>query len=595
MTNITGKAIKLSKANKYNTYQFYAELANKNIDLVDALKYAALVTIKWLQERLEGEGIPDALKVVEPKDYKKANNEDFKSFVYNENFTISVETSIEEGIWALRIIENDNGALNDSNIVPGRIIQSDIAYRITDDKLICGFKTQISDINDVPKAGCVRFKIIKTLAKDPIFGFKNINNIDINGKVFLEEKDLKDLKQLIKNKENELPFIIYTFNDYKANIQEPNIKSLPLNSINLLNINPYIKSNNKTLMEIDNLKDTMEYTKRAPAYQERYAGYGRFYFLPKSLYSSIATFINLNHIDNKEVIIIEPFKYNNKVNRFNYDDKDAYKDFIFNYQRDKEVDFKDVLFLDAAKTIIERNNLEAKNISVKLLDEAQDRIEQFKIQIAREDRIQNYSTNEALRKELDDTLNKLKEIKKDNEKLEADIDVLNKEITRLNNIINEKNNKIEYLNRKTNRPKYHRDISDWAGIFDSIILDKKAVTLLESKPAENVDVDVICDALDYLDTLYSKYLFEGLSEEELNYLSSQIYNRPYEVTPSGIPVSARGDCKVKYAFEGEKRVEHVLDQHLKIGSHGELLRIYFIVDKKRKKIIIGSLPNHLEY
>ncbi len=61
-----------------------------------------------------------------------------------------------------------------------------------------------------------------------------------------------------------------------------------------------------------------------------------------------------------------------------------------------------------------------------------------------------------------------------------------------------------------------------------------------------------------------------------------------------IPSSAKGDCKIKYAFVGEKRVEHILDQYLKIGAHGELLRVYFIVDKDRKKIIIGSLPNHLE-
>ena len=45
-------------------------------------------------------------------------------------------------------------------------------------------------------------------------------------------------------------------------------------------------------------------------------------------------------------------------------------------------------------------------------------------------------------------------------------------------------------------------------MFASLIIDKKAVDLLQSNSAENVDVDVICDALDYLDTLYAKYLFE---------------------------------------------------------------------------------------
>lgn len=154
---------------------------------------------------------------------------------------------------------------------------------------------------------------------------------------------------------------------------------------------------------------------------------------------------------------------------------------------------------------------------------------------------------------------------------------------------------IAYIKRKETRPKKHKDIEDWAKQFNSLILEKKAIACLNNNDAENVDVDVICDALDYLDKAYSRYLFEGLSIDELNEYSSKIYNRPYNVTPSGIPVSAKGDCKVKYAFVNENRIEHVLDQHLKIGKHGELLRIYFIIDKERQKIVIGSLPNHLEY
>ena len=154
---------------------------------------------------------------------------------------------------------------------------------------------------------------------------------------------------------------------------------------------------------------------------------------------------------------------------------------------------------------------------------------------------------------------------------------------------------ISYIKRKATRPEEHSEIPDWISSYKYVVFDKKAVDCLNRNDAENVDIDVICDSLDYLEHLYSQYLFEGMEKEELNDKSSEIYNRPFEVSPSGIPISAKGECKVKYTFEDGIRREYPLDWHLKAGNHGELIRIYFIIDKTKKKMIIGSLPNHLTY
>lgn len=39
----------------------------------------------------------------------------------------------------------------------------------------------------------------------------------------------------------------------------------------------------------------------------------------------------------------------------------------------------------------------------------------------------------------------------------------------------------------------------------------------------------------------------------------------------------------------------MLDLHLKVGNDSEnLLRIYFLYDKEKKLIVVGSLPKHLK-
>ena len=154
---------------------------------------------------------------------------------------------------------------------------------------------------------------------------------------------------------------------------------------------------------------------------------------------------------------------------------------------------------------------------------------------------------------------------------------------------------VSFINRKASRPSKHNEIADWISSYKYVIFDKKAVDCLNRNDAENVDIGIICDSLDYLEYVYSQYLFEGMDKEELNNKSSEIYNRPFIVSPSGIPVSAKGECKIKYAFEDGIRREYPPDMHLKVGNHGELIRIYFIIDKNNKKIVVGSLPNHLVY
>lgn len=64
------------------------------------------------------------------------------------------------------------------------------------------------------------------------------------------------------------------------------------------------------------------------------------------------------------------------------------------------------------------------------------------------------------------------------------------------------------------------------------------------------------------------------------------------MTPNAYPL----EYKIKY-YKDEKGKTHesILDLHLKSGTGTEnLLRIYFLYDKEKQLIVVGSLPKHLK-
>lgn len=575
MNNEYTSAVKLLRTNKYNTYQFFGYMANTATKPEDGLKIAALSCLSWLRKRLEGNKIPDCLLMPEEDQYDKAKDEDFKSFNITDEYIIDAVSDIEDGIWALRIIENDLGALGSGEAVPGRTIESNIAFRIVDNKLQCDFKTSISDKEDVEKAGCIRFSLIKELCFNPLFGLKQIGkiydpeNMDINN-----EERLDDVVSIYRNKDNQLPFIIYTYDDFSGS----NNITAPVNSIQ------------PGLFELQKESIKKNTLSKAEPYAARYAGVARPYFLPKRLFDKFRSSFSSVSFSAGDVIVADPKKYGGSIKVYSYEDKNSYRDYVGNFTRDKNIDFGDVVFVDEAKILIDQKNEDYKSDILAQLDETTKSLENIKSKINRTERINEYkkSDNDDVSKELEEALEKLK-------KSENTVIVLNRELDRLKSRTTKMEEYVSFIKRKASRPSKHSEIADWISSYKYVIFDKKAVDCLNRNDAENVDISIICDSLDYLEYVYSQYLFEGMDKEELNNKSSEIYNRPFIVSPSGIPISAKGDCKIKYVFEDGIRREYPLDMHLKIGNHGELIRIYFIIDKNNKKIVIGSLPNHLIY
>ena len=159
--------------------------------------------------------------------------------------------------------------------------------------------------------------------------------------------------------------------------------------------------------------------------------------------------------------------------------------------------------------------------------------------------------------------------------------------------------KAAYLRRKLNQPKEHNKVAEWVNKYfrDRLILLPRAVDLLADKSARDINIETICDALDFLATDYWERRYHQLPNEEMNTRCAEKYGRPFDIRPTGTTTIefTPTQYKVKY-FAGRrgKPVESPLDFHLSVGNDPQnLLRIYFLHDDEKQLIVVGSLPRHL--
>ena len=142
--------VKLLRNHIYPTYQLHAYMANDKTDPSDGLRLAALTTIHWLKSRL-GDAAPlEWVGIPSPENYMAASDEDLPSLYVNQGYVINIVSLPDKGMWTLQITEPDLGSdpgnpKQARQPVPGRIIETNIAFLISGKQLECGFKTIISD------------------------------------------------------------------------------------------------------------------------------------------------------------------------------------------------------------------------------------------------------------------------------------------------------------------------------------------------------------------------------------------------------------------------------------------------------------------
>ena len=212
----TFRFVKLLKNHIYPTYQLHAYMANDKTAPDAGLRLAALTTIHWLKSRL-GEAAPQEWdSMPSPADYLSATDEDLPSLYLNQGHVINIVSLPDKGMWTMQITEPDLGSdpgnpNQKRQAVPGRIIETNIAFRITGKQVECGFKTVISDpIGTVPEAEVYRTTVVKLLMENPAFGLKQVTDIPMKLIRLTNASQIKTMLFILHQAENQRPAVIFS-------------------------------------------------------------------------------------------------------------------------------------------------------------------------------------------------------------------------------------------------------------------------------------------------------------------------------------------------------------------------------------------------
>jgi len=304
-----------------------------------------------------------------------------------------------------------------------------------------------------------------------------------------------------------------------------------------------------------------------------------------------------------DVLLIEPLAFGGEVERIPRrrllsEPENEWRrldERIQNAPKNKPMVFGDVKFLPAAKEIEQTNQIR-RHLSTREILHASDE----RAKAAEQRHLAELQSMREQQQLLEDRIARLwTQIElADLEKAQLRDAVAAAE-TEMERLLEEKDREIVRLQALLDRPRDLAGIIPWAERYlgEGLFFHQRAKKELESVAPGEFDIDLLCDALEYLATDYRDELLGLIDEDECRNRASRKYNRGFDVKKlTGISIEMYpADYKIKY-YKGHlgKPVDSVLDLHLRVGNTNEnLLRIYFLYDKEQKRLVIGSLPRHL--
>lgn len=209
------RSIRLLKNHIYPTYQLHAFMGNKKTDPKDGLRLGALIAIEWLSRRLGEDGAAELGELLPPEQYREADDSNLPSLHINHGFVVDIVSLPKEGIWTLQITEPDLGSDpgNPEQLraaVAGRMIETNVGFRIQGTQLECGFQTLISDLDNTPPAEVYRLAMIHRLIRHPDFGLKHIRSLGYNACRVTSVRQLDELFSLWRSETNQMPCVVFT-------------------------------------------------------------------------------------------------------------------------------------------------------------------------------------------------------------------------------------------------------------------------------------------------------------------------------------------------------------------------------------------------
>ncbi len=607
------RTVRLMKNRLYPTYQLHAVMAARKTTPESGLKIGALTILDWVRHRL-GTGVPEELNAPLPEEYAAFPAENLHSFHTNEGYVIDIVSLPAQGVWTMQIVEPDLGS-DPGNpdqrraAVPGRVIESNISFTISNGELHCGFRTMISDPMDTAeKCEVYRPAFVRLLADNPQFGLRQVAPLTQTVSRVETMEQLRQLAALHKNPACHLPVVVFTqvmktaeptpFDIAPEDIPPDMRISVSSRPIRLPNL-PELPQK----MDILGPKTPADPAFDLAAFAKSGLGYCRTVLLTDEMRTRFAAMTG-HKLAPGDTLYWESESLGGAAEQFPYPPSTVSREKLLaalmsrgrSHTRERDLSLAPCVFVAEAKR---REQAEAQN----LLRRSAEAEARFKEKIERETAACR-GQMDALREEKDRLLDQLDRAKQYRQRLENEKDELKQQLALAEEKLRHKTiqdrEEVAYLRRCLDRPAEHAQVTDWVQRHFSgrVLIIPKAADMLCEKGAREISLPLICDALDFLATDYWANRFERLPWHAVLDSCSRKYGRPFEVSSIGEMTIqfTPAQYKIKYFTnaQGKKR-ETALDQHLKVGNDPEnLLRIYFTLDEDKKLIVVGSLPRHLK-
>lgn len=602
----------LMKSKRYPTYQLYAVAGNTKECADNQIVISALSVLEWLRKKFKEIEIPDAFQAPTADKFADVTLNDLKSAHIDCGYSVETVCIPEEKIWAFRLIEPDlgtkwEGGVEVSTAIPGRLFETNIAFRVIDNRMHMGVEIIVSEPEDTAKekqAIVLRPAVVSELVNNPRLSLTS--GYPIKKQIIdLNTKDrVKQLKDYLKR--GMLPAVIFCdFALETSSVMQPIPSIEKFQSKMQADFYKILQMPNSQRQIVSTQSEMLQRTPEEPYDMELFAqsrlAYVHTFHLPADQFTA---FKNILQIDARcgDILFLEPYEFGAGVLRYSYANSKKEKNFrdlmaeSRDYLKQKPVKFGNVVFLSTAKLMLAEQYKKA-NMSVddtvrhyeeliqclsdRHKDELMDRNDKIQQQAAKITRLKN---------QMDELYGKLEDTKQ-----KTEIQVLNAQ-KKVDSLLE----KVEYLESLAKRPNTPQEIPAWVEerFSGRLILHTRAVHLIEAVSASDIDMHLLCDAIEYLATEYRGLKTGELQWDEVQNKCSEKYGRPFEVTGCGDTsiemYSNQYKVKYKIGFKG-KAVETPLDEHLKVGnSAGNLIRIYFFYDDEKKIIVVGSLPHHLK-
>lgn len=610
---------------QYPTYQLYAVAGQGGTPPETVLTIAVLDTMQWLRKRFREFELPPELDWPESSSYNQVDCSEFTSFHINEGYKVEVIWLPEEKIWTLQLTEPDLGPQPGEETqgrapVPGRIIETNIGYRVIDRKVECGFRTLVSEpVGTEQECEVYRLALIKHLARNPLVGLRHGEWALTDDAHSLEGiGSVKALGDWLADPDRMLPAVVFAENapDAKGKFHVSAIAKVTTKVTPPVSL-PALEEIGTTFSE---KKGLIHKLMPGPGQQEekdkfaldiaeltRYKmGYGQFFTLPAA---QMETFVNASGkaVRPGDILIFEPIAFGGEVTPypFKYTKQNPVQiyreieDYIQNYPKNKPMTFGNVAFLTEAKEIDSEKLLNISQSKEELLAGFEEKLQakNKKHEADLRKKGEDYGIKEdRLHKKLDQLNDRIRELELKNKELRKQIETVEKKHEAQ---LNFKDKQLARMQSLVERPRRPNEVAGWVEehFAGRLIFHQRAVDEMAKIAPNKVDLDLVCNALEFLAMDYRDLLAGLIDEEEMNNRCTQKYGRPFDVVPSAGIAAYRftKEYKIKY-FTGPKGrlVESPLDYHLKVGTDNErLLRIYFLYDKEKRLIVVGSLPEHL--